>query len=261
MKSALILTVLCAMLAISMGAVRADSCPDNAWPRLNLVNDADYSPYSGPDIPEEGFGNAMVTAVFRAACHKVDIRLLPWSRALALTKAVQADGIAGAYKTPDRQKHFVYSEPFWVVRSILMAKRAFPLRRYRSLDDLRAYRIGVVQDNAAPKGFLDSGLVFDITSTTLSNLRKLRAGRVDIIFDAELRLHTAMMRNGFDRTDYKILSPPLGVNRLHFIVSKKHPNADALIAAFNTGLERIRASGQYRTILKKFAFPLDAVGL
>ncbi|WP_218044751.1 substrate-binding periplasmic protein [Aestuariispira insulae] len=221
-----------------------------------IANDDAWPPFSHADQPGQGMANMLVIAAFQASGREAEIRLLPWSRALVSARLHKVDGVAAAFRTPEREEVYLYSDSFWEVRGVLLVQAQFPLVRYEYWDELKGFSIGVIQDNAAPLGFLEADLDFRSAPTRVSNLRKLAFGRVDMIYDVELPMFNTLDEIGLERSDFRVLEPPVGRNRLHLIVAKDHPEGAGIIQAFNMGLQRIRENGTYSNIAKRFQLPV-----
>lgn len=234
------------VLATFAGPVHADN--------LVLTGDADWAPLSAPEEPEQGLISAITARAFDAVGIEIEIDLLPWGRALRAGEAAEYDGVIGAFFTEERARVFAYSDPVFEQRIVLLAKTDLPLDSYESFEDLQAFRIGVIRDNALAGGIEKSNLNFDYAYTVESNVRKLVTDRVDVIAGELWRLRHQLRLIGAAPSDFKILSPQLGSQVAYIVVSKKHPRTDWILSNFNRGLARIRTERVYDALLNDFGF-------
>jgi ABC-type amino acid transport substrate-binding protein len=71
----------------------------------------------------------------------------PFSRAMAILEAGQADAIQHLSKTPDREKRFIFSsKPIMRGRQGLLVRSDEPMTRIRSVHDLKGKTIGMIGD-------------------------------------------------------------------------------------------------------------------
>lgn len=89
---------------------------------LNFAADL-WCPYScRQNADEPGFLVELAQLAFEKAGYKVDYKVIPWSRAIAMTREGKLDGILGAYKSdaPDfifpRLNQIVSVSSFWVLK-------------------------------------------------------------------------------------------------------------------------------------------------
>jgi len=221
---------------------------------LKIVNDADWAPLSSAEQPRDGIINAIIRDAFAEAGHTAAIELLPWSRALAVSEAAKADALGGAFYTEERAQVYLYSDPFYSVDTILLARADHPLADYGSLEELKGQVVGVIQDNAYPGGLLEANLDFHPVMEVKLNIRKLYRDRVDLVADVRSRLRHAVDEEGLDWSAFKALKPPLGRTEVYLVVSRQHPEAQKLIDAFNAGLARFKENGGYDALLAEYGF-------
>jgi len=84
------------------------------------------------------------------------------------------------------------------------------------------------------------------------NLKKLLAGRVDIIVDSRetifYLLETHFKEN---KNDIEAITPILETKEIYIAFSRANPEYQKLITAFNNGLQEIRNDGTYEIVKKK----------
>ncbi|MFZ6754808.1 substrate-binding periplasmic protein [Undibacterium sp. Dicai25W] len=152
--------------------------------RLRLAS-LDWSPYVSPSLPDEGFVAAIVKAAAQKSQSEVSIDYFPWSRTVqvGLNDADYA-GYFPAFYLKEREKSCYFSNTLGN-STVGFASLKNKLFDWQTLQDLQFYYIGVVQDYANGEEF--DALVkqriirTDTAPSDISNVRKLLAGRVDVI--------------------------------------------------------------------------------
>jgi len=113
---------------------------------------------------------------------------VPWERALRESaEGTRYDGLLGAYYSDERAAVYLLSDSLLTLSIDLIARKDSGIR-YETLKDLRNYKIGIIRGSVNSKEFdAATYLNKDLVSDPLLNLRKLLAGRVDLIVDSKDR--------------------------------------------------------------------------
>jgi polar amino acid transport system substrate-binding protein len=99
--------------------------------------------------------------------------------------------------------------------------------------------------------WLREGKIKLMRPATVSECFKLlAAGNVDAVAVAELVGRSAAAVEGMGDT-VRELDPPLSLTSLHVIVSKAHPYARTMLYYVNSGLAKLRSSGEYDQIVER----------
>ncbi len=222
--------------------------------RLVLAT-GNWEPYYGEKLRNGGIVAEIVRKSFHRAGYDVEIRWLPWSRAISMARDGKYDGVMGAWHTEERAVFFTYSKPFFRNEIVFFKHRNSPIT-YGSLDDLSPYRIGVTLNSGAHE-LLKAKLAknLDTVPNPVHNVGKLIKKRFDLLADEKLgTIH--IINNSFPhwRYDFKILEPPLQVNQLHVMISKQNANHRSIVGDFNEGLRQILQDGTFSGLMKKHEF-------
>lgn len=211
----------------------------------------DWEPYIGTKLPKQGCVAQIATEAFKTQGYQVKIDFLPWARAVASAKEGTHDGLFPEYYDEERLKDFVYSQPF-KGGPVGFLKRKDAKITYATLEDLKPYKIGVVRGYVNTVEFDKATyLKKEEVDADLQNLKKLNAGRLDlIVIDKYVASYLAKQELGADAVNFEFLSPPLEEKSLYIAFSKKAPDSAAKLSAFNKGLEAITKSGRLAELLK-----------
>lgn len=221
------------------------------------LTSCDWEPYTGANMPNYGFTAEIINSAMKSVGHEVSFVFYPWKRAMHETKKGRAHGLFSAYYSKDRAAAFALSEPYAYSELMLCAKKGRNII-FRSIEDLRPYRIGVVAGYANTPEFDDAQyLLKDEAPSDLLNVKKLLENRVDlIVVDRYVAVYHVKNSPAIQYTvnDLSFISPPLKKQPIYIMFSKAVPEYQRYVAEFNKGLENIRADGTYEEILLKHGF-------
>ena len=182
---------------------------------------------------------------------RTDIKTVPWARGY---NSVQTDANTILFpmaRTEAREQLFKWIGPMYKVQIGLIAPKAKGLK-IPDATTAAKYKIGTVRDGAPEQAIISAGVpvgVLDRGNDLVSNLKKLQAGRIDLLAFNAVAASFNMASVGMDPADYEVvfvLSEP----QLYFAVSKTTP--DDTVKALQTALDALKADGSYTTIVKKF---------
>lgn len=214
---------------------------------VSICADYDKRHSAMPEIAQAAFGRMG---------YAIQIRYTPWIRALKETTAGECDALLGTFYTKTRAETLAFSDPIGQVVISLLALKTSHIH-YRSLPDLKPYRIGVILGVAISPEFDTADFLHkDQTSSVDQNLSKLELGRIDLIAYKEQELTNAIKQHHPKLVGkVEVLSPPLNITPTYCTFSKKSVHYQKHMAAFNQGLQRIRRDGTYASIIRKYAVP------
>jgi polar amino acid transport system substrate-binding protein len=231
-------------------AVLALLClPLAAEPRLATL---EYPPYSTQTLPSGGSIVALTRRAFATQGHTPQIDFLPWARVRAELRNGSYQGALALWPQEIKEENLIASRPLFYSQLGLFVRQRDPVP-FRSLDDLRGRKVGIVRGYGYPPRILSSGIVVEEAVDDISNLRKLEAKRFDLVLlerlvgehlvagDAELRGRLVWQEPALERI-------PLVVG----FTAQKAGQPD-WAAIFERGLRELHASGEYMNILQRHA--------
>jgi polar amino acid transport system substrate-binding protein len=135
----------------------------------------------------------------RAACElaklSCSLEILPWARAMAMTRQHPNTLLFSIVRSPDREKEFLWlssisTEPIWIFGR--------PDSRPVSwVADLAGSRVGVINGSSGAAFLAAAGVPrasIDYANSTEANLRKFAAHRIEFILSTEGRLEKELTR-------------------------------------------------------------------
>lgn len=215
-----------------------------------------WQPYCGEELPYGGIFSEIVTEAYARKGYSVRYKDMPWARVLkSLKNGELIDAAACTYYTEERNQTYLFSAPVMQSGGLVFYKRKeMDLAIWKTLDDLREYRIGVHQGTAYTPEF-DQAEFLDKEGVSNGdlNFKKLLLNRIDLTPVDPAFAHYYIQRNlPEQKDDFAILSPPLNTGQpVYLMFSRAIPDVQIKIQALNEGLKEIREDGTLNEILKK----------
>lgn len=215
-----------------------------------VLSGQDYPPYVSQTLPGNGVLARVVSRAFQLENVRVRYLFYPNNRALQSARNGTVDGSLGWEKTPERLRDLRYSDTVMSLRMVFF-QRADDRIVWHALPDLARYRIGVTIGNTYSQPFaqLQQAGVLHVESSAddLSNLRKLLARHIDL-FPIEAEVGRMLLAQNFSPADQRrLVAQPTAfwTAGMHVVIWRGNPRAAELVARFNRGLKRLRASGEF----------------
>ncbi|WP_374350941.1 substrate-binding periplasmic protein [Chitinimonas sp.] len=245
--SRLLLATCLALTAPLYGAGKEVTLTSLEWP-----------PYTGEKLPMQGASAEVARAAFAAVGYKLNIRFVPWSR--AVEEAKYSAGVAGyfpEYFSAEVAQKFTLSDAMGHGPLGLAQRRDRPVK-WATLADLSRKVVGTVQDYVNTPEFDERVArrlqMVDVAPDDTHNLLKLAAGRVDLaIVDAHvfgwlaendplLRPSAAKLEMNEKMLEYKDL----------YVCFRDNAEGKRLASLFNTGLKRIDIAAIMRKSIRNY---------
>ena len=218
--------------------------------------------YTGKDGKAQGAAVEIVTHIMKNLGHTVDIRVLDWTRALKMVEEGEADAIFSAYKNSERETFLDYSQHVLVPQMVYFyIKRGGGISFKGDFDPLEGDKIGVVSTISYGQKFdrARSGLRVERADTLEQNFRKLLEGSIDLVisnnFTAEKTLHQLKVTDEIVRLPQEVESVP------SYIAFSKKRKLSALQAQFDRELVKMKTSGEYSRIMRKYNINIQSIKL
>lgn len=241
-------------LFLTMSSLWAGHAGAQAPRRVTLGAENDWAPYSS-DVrgQPQGMTVDLVRAAYAAVGIEARFELLPYARCMAQTRAGL---LVGCFNTT--RNALIEADHLWPAQAMFEERFAI----YARTDDAGPTGLGVRelegQRVAVTRGY-EYGAEFDAnpriqrvtTNHDESNFRLVLLQRARYTLCPEVNARLLFQRQPelagqFKRVGYL---PYFG---LYTAFSRSHPDAPAMLAAFNEGMRLIQASGQARQIQEQW---------
>lgn len=211
----------------------------------------DYPPYSGEQLQGGGSLVELTRRAFAVEGHTVQFDFLPWAR---VRLALRSDYYQGALALWPRE---IKEEGLQPSRTLFYSELGLFMRRdqpvvFTQLSDLKGLKLGIVRGYGYSPSIFDAGLVLIEAVDDVTNLRKLKARRFDMVLlertvgeyllsqDAQLRDTLVWQGQVLERI-------PLQIGFLPSVIGE--PDWRAI---FERGLDTLQRTGEYQQILSRY---------
>lgn len=202
------------------------------------------------DGKPRGLYPLMLQAIFKRAGEPVEIRTVPWKRALKLGESGAA-GIGGIYKNAERLKLFDYSAPLFEERLIVYVHRD-KLFDFRGIEDLSDKDVGVIRgwsySEAFDRAVRDGRIRRQDNTSDESNFKKLASGRLDAVIAIEQSGQRLLLHPHLE--NLVPLATPLSINPTYLVFAKS-AKRQALLARFDASLQAMQEDGSLQALVQR----------
>ncbi|MGL6040514.1 MAG: substrate-binding periplasmic protein, partial [Deefgea sp.] len=179
-----------------------------------------------------------------------NIERFPWKRCVNMGAAGMADIVVNVPTAQIDPKPFLISEPFAQMHSVFYTtKNRFPKNfTIKDLEELKSYAVcGMLGDEYDSYGiqtqFVDTG-----AKTLAALINKTELGRCDLFIEKrEVMAARAANDPELKKSILRFVERPLPEEEplgLHFAISRRTPNAAALLAQINRSIAELKKTGQ-----------------
>ncbi len=214
-----------------------------------------WPPYSGTDLPDQGIATKIVLTALERAGYQSNVQIEVWTRILKGAEVGFYDVIATIWRTDEREKQFMLSEPYLENEVVLisLAKNKIPFYR---LSDLHGLVIGTIGSYAYDDGFLkDQAIIKQPKQRLAQNLRLLMEHKIDLaIADKFLVKYEINKYLPAHSHKFSLLKKPLSSRGLRMAVSKRNKNAQAIINAFNQQIQNMKDDGSLVEMIQTYQY-------
>lgn len=175
---------------------------------------------------------------------KIRFETYPWARAQAMVEQGQADILIGPYRTPERERRFLYSQlAFYEDALVFYAKRSTAELWRGDVAALRGRSIGLVLGWSYGTALEQARPSFSVSSPgdVATGLRMLQRGRIELLASNERNTLPVLETLGLSQ-ELVALQPPITVLGGHFAFTR-NAAGENLKRGFDQALEQQRASG------------------
>jgi polar amino acid transport system substrate-binding protein len=212
-------------------------------------------PYASEQLPDQGIALDIIRKAFSQSGYAVSYTFKPWMRSLEEAREGKWDGTAHWGRNPERDVGFLVSDSILTEQWVFVYRDGAPATTHfdwKNFSDLAGLRIGAVQFNTYTPEFWNlqknGTLKVEFSQDDLTNLRRLVAGRIDVV-PMERNMACFLMKTQFASAEVASLRahPKLLTNQFttHLMLSAKLPQSADRMKAFNQGLRTVQKSHQF----------------
>lgn len=200
-----------------------------------------------------GFSSELLDMLALEAGISVQKQLLPWARAYRMALEDADTILYSLVRTPERETLFQWVGPISPRKIVLyrMAKRQE--LAVTSLDEVRAYKVGVVRESASAKALTNKGFTPDkeleLALDDATNMRKFKAGRFDFLVSLDWAAAYNTQQNDMNPAD---LTPVLVLDEQSEYWFGVSLHTDPLVVRrLNDALIKVRRDGRLKALTRR----------
>ncbi len=166
------------------------------------------------------------------------IKIYPWARALNNLENDEKSVLIGIVRTSERENICKWVGPFAKLRFGVFALKSRSIV-IKNFDDLNSYIIGTINKDIVEEIIIQKGFKGrkESSSKNIHNLRKLKAGRIDLAGSFEISFYEDAVNAGYSADDFEMVYV-LKETEAYFGFNKNIP--DEIIKEFQNSLNRNR---------------------
>lgn len=212
----------------------------------------DSAPYWSESLADGGLGVELIQAISAATGLETRIDFLPLARMIE-DRNNNDLGNPEFYMT--RQEYGAII-PIALTQSALFYYRPHFLQppKLDSIEDLQRYRLGILKGALVDRhAFEQMGLQFESSYSQASLFKKLKLGRIDVVFEIDL-VGQQMIAQLFpdQRGDFIRIAIDNSVSPIAIMLDADLPDVASIGNQYRKGLETIIANGRYQQIIEKY---------
>ncbi len=217
----------------------------------------EWSPLISQHYENDGILPLIVREAFALQGFDVIYQFQPWAVSYNEARDNKFDGSLGWASNEQRSRDFYFSDPIYSSRKVFFHLKSLNFT-YNSVDDLKGLRVGITRtykfgsefDNAVKNGLLNINYVDD----NPKNISNLNNQSIDL-FPMDLLVGNSLINQYLTAETGRLITydPRIFAEiPISLIFSRKMPDqrAKRLLSAFNLGLAKLKASGQYNRMLQ-----------
>ncbi|OOF10207.1 MULTISPECIES: substrate-binding periplasmic protein [Salinivibrio] len=234
--------------ALALDTSSISACGDGAgWPPFHYKK--------GDNI--EGYDVDVLNNIFGKEGVNVSVEMPPWKRCVLETKAGNYDIALSASYNEERDRDYLLTDYYYTLQpSYIYSTRQNPNGlNISSVEDLNGLRMcGLLGYNYTGFG-VDDSKVRKSAKSFDQLVQKTEAGRCDVFLARYEILAGFKVAQGTDYLAGGMQVEPIPGNsgdKFHMMISREHPEANAIKAMLDEGVKEMRESGQLQEILDKY---------
>lgn len=248
-----LLLLLITLLLLFTTTEKLIAAPEANDPGLRIITEQ-YPPFNFSEKNKiKGIVTEIVEEILLRLELTVPIEIMPWARGYSYALEKPGTCLFSTTKTPERTPLFKWVGPVATTKVVLVTLKTNTLVSIGSLEDLNQYKVGVIRSDIGEQLLINSGRInqniLEPVSETLSNLKKLKSGRIDIIAYGEAPLKFEIKNNGYDINDFTTLYSFL-VGDLYLAFHRE--TSDRVIDSFQKTLHEMKKDGIVQKIHNKY---------
>lgn len=232
----------------------------NAVQAISIGATKSFAPFCQSNLYNGGMLTDIVNTVYSRMGKRTDISYVPNNQLRGVTFNGRTEVSYPLTMNTNDKMLFLFSEPLYTTLTVFFANKDSEVENMKKTMQKRmrkgkysklivAIPVGFNSDNLM-KYYEDKYIVLKPMKSFEDCFKAMKEGRVDLVAAPQITgLVTIQNSAELSRADFKILEKSIESTTLHLVVSKEHPNAEAIIKEFNEVFEAAKAEGEISKVV------------
>ncbi len=243
------------LMLSTVGFILLFSCTVFAGEKLKAIT-CNFEPFYGESMKNQGPISEITHKAFQEVGYEVDIKFVPWARALAEAEKGDYDILVGVWHSAEREKWMAFSDAMMENELGFYKKKGDPIT-FTDYAALKANgtKIGIVRGYVNPEGFDEAKMNVDEATDDLTNMRKFIGGRTQlVIIDKQIGAYIVKSNMADSIGTIEWLTTLQKKPLMNGILKNAKGDWQKRLADFNKGIGIIKQNGTLDKILKEHGF-------
>lgn len=210
------------ILSSSAGVAKTLKISQDLWP-----------PYIMNSVQGSGIAHDIVADALISAGYDLEFSVKPWSRVLKETKAGENDVIIAVWKTEQRTKHFLFTDPYTHNEMLFISRNNIRFE-FDTIESLKGLRVALINDYQYANNLRQyQGMIPVITLDLPNSIRYLLADKADVLLVDEQVGRWTVQGMKIPAGKLYFSKTYFDSTPLHAAVRKSHPEAENIVSALN----------------------------
>ncbi len=213
----------------------------------------EWPPYVGRSLPGQGLAIELIRQVFKQAGYDIQMNFAPWGAVREGLKAGKYDISSTNWKTPEREKSLLFSQPYLENKLIVISHDTLITNEQAFKDALlkHKHKLGLIRDYAYGD-IIPEGVISEYHQHYTPLLRKLSSKELDLVLLDACVAQYYLQSQPQLKSHLQVSTTPVYSKSLHLTMLKAHPVAHKVIDDFNESLSRYLGSKPHLDLLARY---------
>ena len=225
-----------------------------ALPQKLIIAATEWAPLTSGKSGQQGLLSDITTVALKRVGYHPEIVILPWKRALEMTRKGHYDALLGTSYLEERTADFIYPNHAWHAFFHFHALQGPRMWNYTQLKSLCPATVGILIGSFHRQTLLDSGCLKIQENTSIKqSIQMLMWGRIDLYLNVpEVMQHYITSELPEARGRIVMLQPAYIEDRVYLVFPKRLTRSAELVKDYERGIELIKSDGTYEKIVRKY---------
>lgn len=197
------------------------------------VAQTEWPPFIMDSAYGQGIAYDFIIEGLVKAGYQVEFAEKPWGRILKETFYGKNDVIVAMWKNEQREKHFLFTEPYMYNQMAVLSRRNSDFE-FTDIDSLKGKEIALIDRYAYTAKLLDYPHFIPVNSIDLPNsVRLVMTKRADVLVSDEIVARWTLKEMELDPSQFRFSTIYLDSSPLHVGVRRDHPLAQEIVSSLN----------------------------